>query len=393
MVAARNDSYAAASGGGVYAGIAGSGLPAWVPSPGQFADVGASTLLSAVPPGWPNSDIGGPFSNWAGGFWNPDFGSMGGYVVFGSGHLSAGQPLFAGVWVWDAGTATWVGRNVPPTPMIEGSTLPAGFENDYPIHTYDGLILQPTAAGGGADGSMIRHFTPGAGGANRRVVYRHDLSLPSSASTTVIATVPTAMTSGAETYPMAAADYGRGGYWLMNNNGSEKLMFVSFADWSVTNYVMDFAAYGDISMVYIPERDCLVALGRVGDGGVNMGVFVSPIVAGVPQYWSPVAAQSGTPPADRRCGGEWVPSLGCIVSYEAAGSYTVHKLTPPANLTAGTWAWTSETLTGVGGAIPCRTTSGNNGAWSRMVYAENLGCMLWADSVSKVMQAWRLTGM
>lgn len=145
-------------------------------------------------------------------------------------------------------------------------------------------------------------------------------------------------------------------------------------------------------MVYIPERDCLVAIGRDGGGGVNMSVRVCPIEGGVPQGWT-TCTQSGTPPGDRRCGGQWCAPLGAIVSYESSGSSAVHKLTPPANLTSGTWAWTSETLTGASGATPATNTATDNGAWSRFVYAAEIGCFLWANSVSKVTQAWRLTGM
>lgn len=405
MAAPRNNAYAVASGAGVYAGRAApSGLPSWLPAEGQFADISLNTLLSARPTGWPTTEGAGPFANWSGGVWAPDFGSMGGYVVHGSGHLTPGTPTWAGVWVFDIASQLWVGRNVPPAPLNEvGGIYPrADYYNDYfesivsgleghtyPPHTYDGLAYQSSANGGGADGSLIRFAMPGSGVANAKVAHRFDLSSASAAPTRVMA----AVNSISNSYPATAVDEARGGVWTTDANGLGGVGFVDFDTWTETRWTgVAFNAYGDQSIVYVPTRDCLVALGRDGPGGSNMSVRVCPIVGGVPQGWSTVA-QSGTPPTDRRCGGVWSTLLGCLVSFESTGSYAVHKLTVPSDLTGGTWAWTTETMTGVSGATPSQSTTSGNGAWSRFVEAPELGCFLWADSVTGPLQAWRLTGM
>lgn len=387
---------------GVPVAVSGPGFT--LPAAGQFKNISLNTMYSARPSGWPTNDIAGPFSNWSGGQWNPDFGSAGGYVVHGSGHLSAGQPLWAGAWVFDIATLSWVGRNVPSAPLLENTDYNGYFESTQtgteghtsPTHTYDGLAIQSTANGGGADGSLIRFALAGAGISFPKAAHRFDLSSSTAAPTRV----KDAVNSIGNSYPATAVDSARGGVWTTDRNGLSGVGFVSFSDWSETRWTgVAFNAYGDQSLIYIPTRDCLVAMGRDGSGGVNMSVRVCPIVSGVPQGWTTVT-QSGTAPgtggADSsglKCGGVWSTLLGCIVSYQAAGSYTVHKLSVPADLTGGTWAWTSETLTGEAGSTPCRTTSTDNGAWSRFQEAPELGCFLWCDSVTGAVQAWRLTGM
>jgi hypothetical protein len=369
-------------------------------SAGTFSNAGTSTLNAVKPSGWPTNDIGGPYANWAGAVWCPDFGDKGGCAVHGSGHLSAGSPVWAGVWVFDVATQTIVGRNVPATPLLEQppssayyngyyeSTEAATAGHTYAPHTYDGLIFVPASAMGNRNGGLLRLCMPGAGG-NAKVAHLFDLDSPTAPPVRVMNEVVGISTS----YPAAAADYARGGLWCTNANGQNGLSFIDFSDWSETRYgSAAFNAYGDQSLVYIPQRDCLVAMGRDGVGGGSLSVRVCPISGGVPQGWTTVT-QSGTPPSDARCGGEWVMKLGVIVSYSAGGSYTVHKLTPPANLTSGTWVWTSETLTAVGGAVPARNSAVDNGAWSRMVYAAEWSRMLWQDGVNNPTQVMRLTGL
>lgn len=400
-----NDTYKVPAGTTAYIGkVAPASLPDWVPEAGQFANISLNTLYSIRPTGWPNSDIAGPFANWAGGVWAPDFGSMGGYIVHASGHLTPGSPTWAGVWVFDVASQLWVGRNVPSAPLVEVGggyafgdyynnyfeSIVSGLEgHTYPPHTYDGLQYVPSVLAGNSNGKLLRFGMAGSGIPGAKCLHAFDLD----STTAPPVRVKDSITSLANSYPATAFDVARGGIWVTNSNGLGAVSFVDTATWTETRWSsVSFNAYGDQSIVYIPSRDCLVALGRDGSGGVNMSVRVCPIVGGVPQGWTTVT-QSGTPPTDRRCGGVWSETLGCIVSYQAAGSATVHKLTPPANLTAGTWAWTDETLTGVSGATPARNPVSDNGAWSRFVEASEYSCFIWCDSISGNVQAWRLTGM
>ena len=375
-------------------------LPAWVPAEGTFANVGLNTLYDARPPGWPTNDSASPFLNWCGAVFAPEFGTMGGWVINGSGHLSAGTPLWAGVWIWDVATREWVGRNIPGAPMLESSSfftdfnayyesLTPGIEgHPYPAHTYDGLVYQSPAEGGGTSGSLLRVCIGGGSGSGNRCVHQFDLSSLTAVPTRVIDTLSNVASTG---YPMVAKDAARGGFWVTSYLGMNSLTFVSFSGWTQTNYPsVAFNGPTNCNMIYVPDRDCLVAMGGTA-GAADMTVRVCPIVGGVPQGWT-VVTQSGTKPADSRCGGDWSTLLGKIVSYEARLSYNVHKLTVPADLTGGTWVWETETLTGAGGATPSGYAS-NNGAWSRFREVPEARCFVWCDSMSHAVQAFRLTGM
>ena len=397
MVAVTSNAYSAASGKTIFGGWDGP-APTWIPAEGHLANVGLNTLLQAAPSGWPNSDIGGPYSNWSGAKYCRSWGAKGSVSGHGSGHLSAGQPLWAGTWNWDLETRLFVCRNVPTTPLLEGSAMnsygesteSATLGHTYAPHTYDGIVIQEYEEGGAAEGSLLRVCLGGSGIAGARCVHKFNLGQTNGVPTRVVDDC--GITTS---YPMTDKDVARGGFWGMSYDGSSNLRFVRFSDWSVTSHSnTSYNDYGDHSLVYIPEYDCLVGFGRSGSGGVNMAIHVCPIVGNVPQGWTTVS-QTGTPPADGRCGGQWSKKLQKIVCYNAGGSYAVHKLAPsnPANLTAA-WNWTSETLVADGGAVPSRSTASDNGAWGRFVVVNRWGTefCLWCDSVGQVMQAWRLTG-
>lgn len=393
MVTAVDARYQVASGG--TAAFGHSVLPAWVPDEGTFANISTNTLYDIRPTGWPTNDIAGPFANWSGGAFASDFSDSGAYVVHGSGHLSAGNPTWAGVWCFDLDTLAWVGRNVPGVPLLENSgdfnaygesTIAGSLGHTYPPHTYDGLVYQSEANGGGASGALLRVSIAGSPWGSP--VHQFDLSSTSAAPTRVVNSI------GGTSYPAAAVDEARGGFWYLSGNGTGPLKFVNFDDWSADSTAVGFNEYGDYSLTYIPAPfDCLVATGRTGSGGANMAVYVSPIVGGVPQAFVQVAT-SGTRVPDARAGTCWSALLDCLVSYEGNGSYDVYKLTPPVgSLTAGTWAWSHETLTAVGGATPSENPVSNNGSWGRFIEVPAARCFIWCDGVTQPVQAWRLTGM
>lgn len=384
-------------------------LPDWVPSEGTFANISLNTMHSVRPAGWPSSEGAGPFLNWVGGVYAEDFSNLGALVVYGSGHLSAGAPLWAGVWCFDLDTRQWVGRNVPSQPLLENadyndwgeSTVSATLGHTYPPHTYDGLIYRSPALGGGPSGSLISFFYPG--GLRYNTVHEFDLSSPTAPPARLIDTIPmSGSPSDMGHYAQTALDEGRNGIWLTTMHGTGPLKFVGIADWSVTTYGASYGTY-EHNLVYLPAPyDCLVGFGRHNEPNTVFTVFVCPIVNNVPQGFTQVTP-TGTPPADGRCGGVWSTLLNCIVSYEAKMSTSVHRLTPPApgNLTTGTWAWTSETVTGVAGIEPSNaginTNNGlpyiENGAWGRFIEVPAARCFIWANGVNAPVQAWRLTGM
>jgi hypothetical protein len=389
-------------------------VPAWVPAPGKFANLGTSTLKSVTPAGWPTDDAGGPFELWSGGIYASDFSSLGAYVVHGAGHQNPGRELFSGVWAYDLDDLTWKGRNVPKPTLIEPvpgdgtynsfgeSNLPANAGHTYPSHTYDGLVYQAASNGGGAKGSLIRVGLA----AWNRAVHRFDLLSPTNPPTRVLAD-----SDVANGYAQSCVDSTRNCMWTLSGSGAGPLNKITFPNFTKTGFGTGFSSYGDNSLIYLPPPyDCLVSMGKSGDGNIGqyLGVWVSRIVSNIPQPWVFVPSVSGTPkgpgtlntpvdgPNDPRCGGVWSTILNCIVSYQAAGSYKVHKLIPPANpanVTTDPWQWQSETLTGVSGATPSNHGHTPQGAWSRFIEVPKARCFIWCDSINQVPQAWRLAGM
>lgn len=379
---------------------AGGGTPAWTPSQGTFSNISLNTLASVLPVDWDAGEPGGPFKNWSGGIYASDFSTLGAYVVHGGGH--GGAPTvkdWAGAWCFDLDTLLWAGRNVPANPLTEDtanynaygeSILSATLGHTYPPHTYNGLIYQSTAHGGGTKGSLIRNFF--AGSTYNNAVHQFDLSSTVNPPTRKVDAMQISTQTGS-TYPMAAIDEGRGGYWVMNGGGFGPVRFVKFSDWSVSTAYsgVEYDGGANQTLVYCPPPyDCLVGFGKNGPTPL---VYVSTFVGDVPQPMVHVTT-SGTEPSDPRAGGNWSTLLQCIVAYESAGSFNVHKLTPPVgSLTAGTWVWSHETLAGVSGATPCRNATEDNGAWGRMIEVPSAKCFIWCDSVLGNVQAWRLTGM
>jgi lysophospholipase L1-like esterase len=375
---------------------------------GTFRNISLNTMYDARPTGWPNSDVAGPFSNWSGGVYAEDFSTLGAYTIFGSGHLaSLTAPLWAGVWCFDLDTLQWTGRNVPPAPLLDNSANYNSYGESimedtagFPTvpHTYGGLVYQPQSLGGGSKGSLLQCFMAGNGITFNRI-HRYDLSSATAAPTRVV----DAVTWGSESkgsYPAATqAIASKNGFYLNRTNGQGPAKFISFADWSVTDISIGYNDYGDHMLVYCKAPfECIVGMGRTGSGGSQVGVWVCPIVDGVPQGFTAVT-QAGTAPdntngGNLKCGGVWSTLLNCIVSYQSGGSTTVHKLTPPASgALTGTWTWSTETLTGIAGATPSRTASTDNGAWGRFIEVPAARCFIWCDGVAAPVQAWRLTGM
>jgi hypothetical protein len=391
-------------------------LPAWVPAAGTFANISKNTLNSVRPAGWgTGTEITGPFANWSGGARADDFSKLGAYLVHGSGDLLRNETLWGGVGAFDLDTLMWQMLNVPPAPLLEeanaignrfgeanayydlnGESTQSGLVGwPYVPHNYTGLVYQRAKFGGGTKGSLLRNWVGGTW--CNKVVHRFDLS-PSNMPTRVIDNT----SSSGSTYPMAAVDEARGGYWLLSANGAGALVFVKFSDWSRTEYPVTYNEYGDNVMVYIPAPwDCLVGLGRGGGGGLQFVMYVCPIVNNVPTAWTQITP-AGTPPVYSdanpgaiKCGGQWFKSLQKIVSYVGAGSTGVHKLTPPAPgaLTTGQWVWDVETLTGVAGATPSKNPQYQNGSWGRFIEFPSARCAIWCDGIDQPVQAWRLQGM
>lgn len=404
-----------------------SDLPAYRTAiePGQFGNVSTNTLTSVLPSGWPTGEQSSFFLVWCGNAWNPDLGAYGSVVYNGSGHQSQiTDALLAGNWpiVFGETGATWVGRNVPTTPLYDN---PAHYSTDYYVntlsgsagwyyhgHTYTGLTVMTAAEGGGPNGSLLNFFI--GGGSAYNMVLKSDLSSLNGPPVRIIdkVNVPGA-TINQGAYPAGCKDHVRGGTWIANYQG-QGLHFLKHSTLELTAFPgVGFSVYGDQIPVLIPAPwDCLVFMGHdvasTSPGGTDIHVRVAKITEpGGVLTVDPIVEvfPTGQQCPEYRCGGDWCPDLGFIGSYAGGGSYDLYRLTPPtaANLTTGTWAWSHDTMTGKDGATPSwaglNPNTGftlpytNNGTWSKFRWIPTLKAFGMCGGMTAPYQLWVPQGM
>lgn len=383
-----------------------AGLPAWVPEPGTFANVSLNLPVDVAPN---SSDIRGPFQNWSGARFAPDFSTLGAYVSHGGGHLSPGAQMVQGTFIVDLDTMLWSVRNQPSGLHYEGDELNEYSEyadgSTYPSHTYGGLGYQPTAHGGGPKGSLLRFWHAGAGPEKLRTVHRFDLSQAVGGYSRVIDEMTYASVGN---YPQVAWDSIRHGWWVLRYNGNGPLRFVSASDYSITEYAKEYNAGGDGCLTHLPEHDALLSTSYTGSYfDKQLGLHVLRLSdLETSQGWKNVTSQmTGDAPLFKGAGVTWSTLLQKGVHYNGAdvsdsdAGYIVRTLDIPADMLNGDWLWTAITLTGVNGATPIlgRDAGGNevsnNGTYTRFVEAPAARCFLYAGSVYKPLQAFRLPGM
>lgn len=394
-------------------------LPSFVPPPGFFADLPASsnaTMNSVRPTGWPTSEEKGPFRNWSTAKYLPDVGEYGALVIYGSGHLSPGETLYAGMFVRPLdGTSGWEVRTSHAAMLeygVPGATFGSYFDSTqtgsvgwpYPGHQYTGVIVQPEACGGTPGwGSVYSVMLGGWGLGGAKAAYKFDLSTPSVPPVRVIDAMDIA--GSGNSYPACIEDFQRGGWWTLNYNGNGPLVFTDFATHTQTDYSgATFNDDKDYQLALAPELGCLIAAGGSA-AGTGYHIRVSVMTAGVPAAFVDVAL-SGTTPPNALAGIEWCPLLGKFASYEGTvnatttvppEAYIIHWLTPPSDLTGGTWVWSQETLAPQGGATIYHVYNPDSGfvliygtrPYSKFRWVPKLKSFVFGEGLDGPVKLWR----
>lgn len=364
-------------------------LPSFVPAAGTFANVSLNTM-SAVDPCpsqscvYSGAGIESVFNVWNGGAYAANYGQYGALVCHGGGHNSySGNAPF----LYDIGNRTWACIGTP-SPYEELSADSDGEYPDgrpFPPHCYSGLGYLSPANGGGTKGSLLRFGFAGSG--DNEWVHRCDLT------TGVWSRWSNTFLTGGS-YFTACYDPTRNRHWYCA--GYESFFSGHGYIDSTTGLVHVLSNLGDNAdganhtMGYCPVNDTLVALGTQSGVIMLRGRLASSSV----QFNQ--LTTSGIFPPDPNAGLEWSTLLQCFVSYYGNGSATVYKLTPPATSPlTNAWVWSSQTLTGAGGATPvvANYPSGFNGQWSRFREVPALRCFIYADGKDNPVQLWRLSGM
>jgi hypothetical protein len=401
-----------------------SGLPAWIPPVGYFADVpmlnNPQDLMPALFRNYPSDTaaMDSPFIMWGGSAILRDFSERGAQVYYAGGHeATSSMPNIQMSLICDFSTLSWSVANLPMQPNM-ASTFVNGLAADgtpYCPHTYIGLQEVPKAWGGGPKGSLASFFWAGSTYENRINVL--DVSCPTLGYSQLAtrqsqnadpSKIRFNATSAGGNYPITVIDPSRRGWWVSVNGGASYTVFVSSSG-DITQYPALGGNLANGSMVLCNALNLLVAI----DGGYSSGpyagtgyrtlhirdlttsVVTSSTTAGaVPSLTD---GYDGTVNSFNRpdvMGLQWVEELGCVVGFDqSATPPVIVKLTPPtSNPATGTWTWSTVPMAHWdqdSGGQPALQTS-MNGVWSKFRWVPSLQAFVYGTSRDRKPQVLRI---
>jgi hypothetical protein len=401
-----------------------SGLPAWVPPVGFFADVPMlNNPQDVMPAMYRNSPsdtaaMDSAFVMWGGSAILRDFSERGAQVYYAGGHeASYTLPNIQMSLICDFSTLTWSVANLPMQPNV-ANTFVNGYAADgtpYCPHTYIGLQEVPKAWGGGPKGSLASFFWAGSTYENRINVL--DVSRPTlgysqlatrqsqNIDPSKIRFNPTSM--GAN-YPITVMDPARRGWWVAVNGGVSYTLFVGSTG-EITQYPALGGNLANGSMVLCNSLNLLIAIDGGYFSGPNAGtgfrtlhirdLSTSAVTRSTTAGPVPSIADGydGTIKSFNRpdvMGLQWVDELGCVVGFDqSATPPAIVKLTPPAsNPATGSWTWSTVPVTHWAqdsAGQPALQTSLNN-VWSKFRWVPSLQAFVYGTSRDRKPQVIRI---
>lgn len=382
-----------------------SGLPAWVPPVGFFADVPMiNRPIDVTPAVYAQSSLGldSPFVNWGGSAVLRDFSALGAQVYYASGHEASAATLnIQCTLICDFSSLMWSTANAPAVGNSGGSADANGAYADgtvYAPHTYLGLQELPRAWGGGSRGSLASFFWAGAPYSNRinlldvsKATFGYSQLTTRQAENSDPSTIRFTRNGGDKgSYPITVMDNARQGWWAMTSGSTDYTLFISKTG-DVTQYPALGGNLANGTMVLCPKLNLLIAI----DGGYNAGpyagkgyrsLYIRDLASGatstsltagtVPSVGDGYDGSSGTYNRPDMLGLQWVDELGCIVGFDDTTSPpTIVKLTPPAsNPASAPWTWSKVSVlhwpSDTGGSSTLKAA--RSGMWSKFRWIPSL---------------------
>lgn len=404
-------------------------VPLWVPAAGKFGDA-STNLPSAIDPDPTNAAVyagtdgfAAVWTAWNGGAFAPTLGSLGSLLMFGGGHAA-----YAGNAVVRFDIASRLFSLIgSPSAYGEASVDGNGAFPDtrpYPNHTNMGIDWLPPAAGGAATvGSLvfIGHGQTGVTITNN-VVWLCNL--------TTGAWTSWVLPTDVGRFPCLAYDSSRHGLWCYSATYyddnmpaalNRRLFFLDIN--SQTQTECDVNSVGGLvdlnqyipSLEYVPGRDCLVS--PISGAGLPITcIDLNGYTPGTGTCSQFTITQSGSkcqslwsyPDGSASGGNAYLNYQACerfsycsqdgalyaLDTHNGTTNASLYKLTVPANLSAGTWAWSSETLTpNAGETLALRASSIaatlDKHMYGRLRYAPGIKSFVLSDGISLKAQALR----
>ncbi len=360
----------------------------WLPEPGHMVKLPAQNSFYSVDP-CPRSDCsynrGGGFNSsgnryvvdaFSGGVFNPWYSNYGALVLHGGGHGDSGENS---VYVFDLDTMKFARLTDPYEPVDKSAKRNIDRKyGEHPdgspasAHTYDLLAIIPPEMGGGRQGSLLRPISLAVLGPALNIPWSHayDFAEGRWSRYSKNACPMRVHASGVQ---MCALDTRRKRVWHFIGGASQ----ACYLDLETREHVAGptnrpgFGATADTAMmVYVPERDLLVASGTV-KGKQRIGWF-NP--AKIEEGWR-YAELSQALPADYTTAIGWSPDTQRLYFYSRASRTDIYEIEIPANLSAQ-WKVTWRPI--LGEAVGALDWGGRNsgGLYKRWDYVPALKCFI-----------------
>jgi hypothetical protein len=386
-----------------------SNTAAWVPEPGQYADIPTTNLANDAMPSFYPRNADPIFVNWSGAAYVPEYSALGAMVYEGGGH----GVVRDGKLILDLSDLKWKFSNAstqawPETTVDQFGARPDG--SAFSPHTFHGVQAFPATWGIGPKGGTIRFFIPGS--SLKNAVWAADISQQTLGWRRLADAIMMGPGRDSGSYPITAIDDLRKGWWVGIYSASDRIVFFG-ADRSQTVYPVGLNTIGS-TFTRDPLRDVLV---RIDTSEVTSPLKVWELDCKSPKLWvpKPLVPDQSIPnretlplyranPNNRQApfqngfasaGLEWSSILKAFVMFADDMTPRVWIVTPGAD----SYNIRMETLSPAPGTGPVAyALDGNrqpllNGNWSKFREVPALRCFVWAAAGAKKPQAFRLRGM
>lgn len=353
-------------------------LPAWVPDPGKYIELGVNTL----------ADVGGSqpvIDNWNSAIYASDVGTYGAILLWGAGHCNLDNGVYQFGFGADARNCRW-SRLKAPSPQWAVTNDGAGDPETgafldgapAPAHTYDNMLYLPASAMGNAQGSMMQAALAAVGCASPRDKgwsWFFDISARSwamLATNEIPKTVP-----GRE--GSAVFDPTRNCVWYLGNRLSQIGKFDLATKTWFPIAPGDRQINTDLYLTggYCPTLDVVVwwwsGYGKPAQKLIVWNPNTNVLIWDAPQTGSAPISVVGLewcphPKVQKFFGVELTPGAG-------HPKPTIRTLTPPAS-TSGRWIWENATFVPQG-SVRAPGSGSKNARYNALRWAPRLRSFVW----------------
>lgn len=368
--------------------VAAAAASSWLPEPGHMVKLPARNSFRDVDP-CPRSNCsynrGGGFNSdgnryvvdaFSGGVFNPWYSRNGALVLHGGGHGDSGENS---VYVFDLDTMQFARVSDPYDDVDKAAKK--NFDRDHgehpdgspaSAHTYDLLAVIPPDAGGGRQGALLRPISLAVLGPSLNVGWSHAYDF-AAGEWRRYSKNKCPMRVSASGVQMSALDTQRKRVWYFIGNAAQ----ACYVDLKKQEHVLapsnrrGFGAKADTAMmVYVPERDLLIANGTV-NGKQRIGWF-NP--AKPEEGWR-YAELSQALPIDYTTAIGYSPDTRRLYYYSRSSKMDIYEIEIPVAL-EGKWNVTWRTILGdEAGALDWGGRN-SGGLYKRWDYVPALKCFI-----------------